>query len=113
MHPALEPYVFKRGSLCVHNRTVLAAMTNKQSHDNGVLSDDEIAWLEARSEVDLASSPPLQPMLKKTDRVGRANLERGLMSTSKASPDWQPPFTITAVLDLLNSFTVECEHPSD
>ena len=35
---------------CVHNRTVLAAMTNKQSHDNGVLSEDEIAWLEARSE---------------------------------------------------------------
>ena len=45
----LEPYVFKRGSLRT-NRTVLAAMTNKQSHDNGVLSEDEIAWLEARSE---------------------------------------------------------------
>ena len=50
MHPVLEPYVFKRGSLSVRNRTVLAAMTNKQSHDNGVLSEDEIAWLEARSE---------------------------------------------------------------
>ena len=29
---------------------VLAAMTNKQSHDDGRLSDDEIQWLEARSE---------------------------------------------------------------
>lgn len=50
MHPALEPYVFKRGGHSVRNRTVLAAMTNKQSKDNGVLSKDEIAWLEARSK---------------------------------------------------------------
>ena len=50
MHPALDTYVFTRGSLSVRNRTVLAAMTNKQSHDDGRLSDDEIQWLEARSE---------------------------------------------------------------
>ena len=50
MHPALEPFVFARGSLSVRNRTVLAAMTNKQSHPDGRLSDDEIQWLEARSK---------------------------------------------------------------
>ena len=49
MHPALAPYTFARGDLTVRNRTVLAAMTNKQSHDDGTVSSDEIAWLEARS----------------------------------------------------------------
>ena len=49
MHPALGAYVFQRGRVEVRNRTVLAAMTNKQSHDDGTASDDEIKWLEARS----------------------------------------------------------------
>lgn len=30
------------------NRVALAPLTNTQSHDDGTLSDDEIAWLEAR-----------------------------------------------------------------
>ena len=34
----------------VRNRTVLAAMTNKQSEDDGTLSDDEIGWLLRRAE---------------------------------------------------------------
>ncbi len=34
------------------NRTVLAAMTNKQSHEDGTLSDDEINWLVRRAEGD-------------------------------------------------------------
>ena len=37
-------------SISVRNRTVLAAMTNKQSHEDGTLSDEEIAWLLRRSE---------------------------------------------------------------
>ena len=49
MHPALAPYTFARGGLTVRNRTVLAAMTNKQSHDDGTVSSNEINWLEARS----------------------------------------------------------------
>jgi 2,4-dienoyl-CoA reductase-like NADH-dependent reductase (Old Yellow Enzyme family) len=49
MHPALAPYTFARGGITVRNRTVLAAMTNKQSHDDGTVSSDEIAWLEGRS----------------------------------------------------------------
>lgn len=52
MHPALAPYTFKRGKVEVRNRTVLAAMTNKQSHDDGCVSRDEIKWLEARSRGD-------------------------------------------------------------
>lgn len=50
MHPALEPYTFRRGGLTATNRVVLAAMTNKQSHPDGRVSEDEIRWLEARSE---------------------------------------------------------------
>ena len=49
MHPALAPFTFERGEVEVRNRTVLAAMTNKQSHDDGTVSIDEIRWLEARS----------------------------------------------------------------
>ena len=50
MHPALEPFVFARGSLSVRNRTVLAAMTNKQSHESGEISEAEINWLEGRAK---------------------------------------------------------------
>ena len=34
----------------VRNRSVLAAMTNKQSHDDGTISDKEARWLEMRAE---------------------------------------------------------------
>lgn len=34
----------------VRNRTVLAAMTNKQSYPNGELSDEELRWLALRAE---------------------------------------------------------------
>lgn len=50
MHPSLEPYTFPRTGLTTSNRTVLAAMTNKQSHTDGRVSEDEIRWLEARSK---------------------------------------------------------------
>ena len=50
MHPALSPFTFPRGSLTVKNRCVLAAMTNKQSHDDGRLSEEEIRWLEMRAQ---------------------------------------------------------------
>ena len=50
MHPSLEPYTFLRSGLTAPNRTVLAAMTNKQSHADGRVSEDEIRWLEARSK---------------------------------------------------------------
>jgi len=50
MHPSLEAYTFPRTGLTTSNRTVLAAMTNKQSHADGRVSEDEIRWLEARSK---------------------------------------------------------------
>ena len=45
-----NPYKFLRTNKKISNRTVLAAMTNKQSHDNGILSDDEIKWLYERAK---------------------------------------------------------------
>ena len=42
-------YMFLRSRKKIKNRTVLAAMTNKQSYDNGILSDNEINWLVARA----------------------------------------------------------------
>jgi 2,4-dienoyl-CoA reductase-like NADH-dependent reductase (Old Yellow Enzyme family) len=39
-----------KAGLTIRNRTVLAAMTNKQSHEDGTLSDEEISWLLMRAE---------------------------------------------------------------
>ena len=36
--------------LMIPNRSVLAAMTNKQSHADGTLSDEEIAFLIRRAK---------------------------------------------------------------
>lgn len=47
---ATEPIIFPRCGKTAKNRTMLAAMTNKQSHENGVLSADEIAWLVRRGK---------------------------------------------------------------
>lgn len=45
-----NPFTFKRTGAIVPNRAVLAAMTNKQSHPNGEISDEEINWLMLRAE---------------------------------------------------------------
>tara|TARA_B100001094_G_scaffold304698_1_gene333897 strand:- start:2244 stop:3350 length:1107 start_codon:yes stop_codon:yes gene_type:complete len=39
-----------RNGLVIPHRSVLAAMTNKQSHDDGCLSDDEINFLKRRAK---------------------------------------------------------------
>ena len=49
MRHVLEPMPF-RGQMFVKNRTLLAAMTNKQSLDDGRLSEDEIHWLVRRAK---------------------------------------------------------------
>ena len=46
----IQPYIFSRINKKIQNRTVLAAMTNKQSYDNGVISNDEIKWLLERAK---------------------------------------------------------------
>ena len=45
-----ESYVFPRTKKEIRNRSVLAAMTNKQSHHDGTLSDEEINWLTRRAK---------------------------------------------------------------
>ena len=49
MTSLFEPLVFRTG-LSAPNRVVLAAMTNKQSHEDGSISEDELHWLESRAE---------------------------------------------------------------
>ena len=44
-----SPLTFRTG-LTARNRVVLAPMTNKQSHDDGSLGDDELRWLSSRAE---------------------------------------------------------------
>ena len=45
-----DVFTFKRTGHTSRNRTVLAAMTNKQSANDGTLSEDEINWLLMRAE---------------------------------------------------------------
>ena len=44
------PFILPRTGTALRNRTVLAAMTNKQSAEDGTLSDAELAWLLRRAE---------------------------------------------------------------
>lgn len=44
-----SPYTFKRVEKKIRNRTLLAAMTNKQSFSNGIISNEEIEWLSERA----------------------------------------------------------------
>ncbi len=46
---ATSKYTLPRTGRVLRNRTVLAAMTNKQSEEDGTLSDVEIAWLLMRA----------------------------------------------------------------
>lgn len=39
-----------RGGLVIPNRIAVAAMTNLQSHPDGLLSDEELAWLARRAD---------------------------------------------------------------
>jgi len=43
-------FLFKRPGVRSKNRTVLAAMTNKQSFEDGTISKDEINWLSRRAQ---------------------------------------------------------------
>ena len=47
---AADSFIFERTGHKVRNRSVLAAMTNKQSHKDGTISDDEIKWLVRRAK---------------------------------------------------------------
>ena len=44
-----ESWTLRNGMVIPH-RSVLAAMTNKQSHENGCLSDNEINFLKRRAK---------------------------------------------------------------
>ena len=49
MDPSSQ-FTLPRTGHVVANRSVLAAMTNKQSHEDGTLSDEEIRWLVRRAK---------------------------------------------------------------
>jgi 2,4-dienoyl-CoA reductase-like NADH-dependent reductase (Old Yellow Enzyme family) len=45
-----DPFILPRTGTVLRNRTVLAAMTNKQSAEDGTLSEAELRWLLRRAE---------------------------------------------------------------
>ena len=73
MNSPSDPFKFQRTGKITRNRTVLAAMTNKQSHKDGTLSDAEIGYY-TEQKVDLALLPLPQPMYPKMDSLGTESL---------------------------------------
>ncbi len=49
MNSLFSPLTFNRGP-AMKNRFMLAPLTNQQSHENGVCSDEEYTWLTKRAE---------------------------------------------------------------
>ena len=49
MSSVLDPMRFSRGSE-LKNRFMLAPLTNWQSHEDGILSDEEFHWLTMRAK---------------------------------------------------------------
>ena len=45
-----QPIILPRSKAVLRNRSVLAALTNKQSREDGTLTQDEIKWLERRAK---------------------------------------------------------------
>ena len=45
-----DSFIFNRTGHKIRNRAVLAAMTNKQSHSDGTLSNSEMKWLTRRAK---------------------------------------------------------------
>ncbi len=54
-----DTFDFPRTGKKARNRAVVAAMTNKQSNEDGTLSDEEINWLIRRAEgaLELSQQP--------------------------------------------------------
>ena len=49
MSKLLSPLTFSRGPE-MKNRFMLAPLTNSQSHENGIMSDEEFHWLTMRAK---------------------------------------------------------------
>ena len=64
----LEPILFARTNIHAKNRTLLAAMTNKQSLDDGRLSKDEIHWLVRRAKGDFGITTTAAANVTETGR---------------------------------------------
>ena len=65
---ANDSFILPRTGIILKNRTVLAAMTNKQSHENGVLSEEEKKWLIRRARGDFAITTTAATHVTETGR---------------------------------------------
>ena len=63
-----DSFVLPRTGIILKNRTVLAAMTNKQSYENGVLSEEEKKWLIRRAKGDFAITTTAATNVTETGR---------------------------------------------
>ena len=95
MHPALLPLIFKRGQKEVRNRCVLAALTNKQSPDNGMLSEEEHRWLEKRAIGGFGIVTTAAANVTKDGQGWTGKWGSGRMNTSLDSRSWPMTFTST------------------
>ena len=76
-----DSFTFPRTGHVSRNRSVLAAMTNKQSHKDGSISDQEIRWLNRRAEGGFGIVLLQLPMFQKMDKVGRVKSDYIMIGT--------------------------------
>ena len=72
-----DPLVLPRTGKVLKNRTVLAAMTNKQSYENGILSEEEKKWLIRRAKGDFGIITTAATNVTENGRVGSEKWEFG------------------------------------
>ena len=83
-----EGFTFERTGHTSRNRTVLAAMTNKQSADDGTLSEDEINWLLMRAEGGFGIVTTAATHVTPGGRAGLARWAFGGTITFRGSLGW-------------------------
>ena len=78
--PSMDESWEMRNGLVIPNRSVLAAMTNKQSHADGTLSDEEMRFWYVVLKVDLGSLQPQHRMCKNLAKDGKVSSVYGAIT---------------------------------
>ena len=83
MSQLFEPLTFARGP-AMKNRFMLAPLTNTQSFDNGIMSDEEYKWLTMRAEGGFGLTMTCAAHVQANGQGSPARWVSSPMTTSKA-----------------------------
>ncbi len=110
MSDLLSPMTFSRGP-AMKNRFMLAPLTNCQSHEDGVLSEEEFHWLTMRAKGGFGLTMTCAAHVQVRGRGFLVSLAPGRTNTSKDCAVFQRKSSAT-IAWLSASFTMPaCERP--